>query len=159
MNSNNPISDALEALRDKDTRAKALAAILGAFGVGAIMAAWCLHGMMTSKGCSASIGFESAFGAGMLALMILAIIWFAGGYILYGSFHLPGFIREKLEDRKQPWYQEQKRLERENRDPLSVRIGKHFSEYWKTWAAVIVFIGGVVLLAYTLAYLAWLLFC
>lgn len=159
MNDDNPIGMALAALRDKDTRAKALAAILGAFVAGAIVAAFCLHGILTDKGCSATISFGAAFWAGMLALIVLGMILFAGGFILYGGLHLPGFISKHLETRKQPWYQEEKRRRRESRDPLMTRIGEHFAEHWKRWVAVPFFVGGLVLFAYVLAYAAWLAFC
>lgn len=158
MNKDNPISMALKAIKDENTRSKALA-VLGAFGAAAVIAAVFLYSIMTERGCSAGIPIASAIVLGLFALAILGAVWFIGGFILYSSFHLPGFIREMMDDRRQDWYLEMKREQRENRKPLSVRIKTHFAENWRKWLAVPAFVGGLALFSYTIAYLAWLAFC
>lgn len=153
------LRDIWNALTDPDTRGKAFVALLIGLAGGIFVGSMAVRDMLSKGGCSAEVPVAALVFFGALGMILLFGTWFLGGCIIYGSFYIPEFIREHLELRRDPEYQEARRRDRERRPPLKFRTALFLSRNWKRILGIPALAALGFLAAYCLGYCAWLVYC
>ncbi len=161
------IDNIVKAVKDKETRIRSVLSIFLGLICAMIPVSLMLYGSMASKGCSSDFGVLNLIGVGGFGILLLVTFWYLLGFIIYGSSFIPELIKEKLDERKQPWYKEEAaawkaaKLKRklEHSEPFLFKVENWLKKYI---VIILVSMGTIILfisISYLLAYAFWSIYC